>query len=60
MSFFKRLFAINTVKSLSALDDHLLCDLGLSRVDLSEARRARRVAKFLHARAAERAASWVR
>lgn len=59
MSFFKHLFAISTIKSLSSLDDHLLCDLGLSRVDLYEARRARRVAKFLHARAAERAATWV-
>ena len=69
MSFFKRLFAnhkakhmfaVNTVKSLSALDDHLLCDLGLSRVDLYEARRARRAANFLQQRAAERAASWIR
>ena len=59
MSFLKRLFAVNTVKSLSALDDHLLCDLGLSRVDLYEARRARRAASFLHERAAERAAFWI-
>lgn len=60
MSFLKRLFAINTVKKLSNLDDHLLCDLGLSRVDLKEARRAQRAARFLHERAAERAANWVR
>ena len=60
MSFLKRLFAINTVKSLSQLDDHLLCDLGLSRVDLFEARHARRIASFLHQRSAERAVSWMR
>ncbi|MBU1174513.1 MAG: DUF1127 domain-containing protein [Alphaproteobacteria bacterium] len=60
MSFFMRLFASNTVKELSSLDDHLLCDLGLSRDDLYEARHSRRSASFLHARAAERAASWMR
>ena len=60
MSFLKRLFTVNTVKSLSALDDHLLCDLGLSREDLYEARRARRAASFLQERAAERAISWIR
>ncbi len=60
MSFLKRLFAINTVKSLSSLDDHLLCDLGLSREDLCEARRAHgRAASFLQQRATERAMSWI-
>jgi hypothetical protein len=59
MSFFKRLFAINTITRLSALDDHLLCDIGLSQVDLRDARHARRISEFLHERAAERAASWV-
>jgi len=60
MSFFKRLFAFNTVNALSDLDDHLLCDLGLSRDDLYEARLGHRGAGFLHQRAAERAASWMR
>ncbi len=60
MSFLKRLFGFNTLKSLSGLDDHLLCDLGLSRQDLFEARHVRgEAARFLHDRAAERAASWI-
>ncbi len=59
MSFFKRLLAFHTITRLSALDDHLLCDIGLSQTDLREARHARRIAEFLHERAAERAASWI-
>ncbi len=60
MSFFKRLFGNKTVERLSALDDRRLCDLGLTRIDLYQARHARRVGKFLHQRAAERATTWVR
>lgn len=59
MSLFSSLAARSALKSLAAMSDHQLSDIGLCRHDIVEARSASNAVDFLAARRNERATFWL-
>lgn len=60
MALFSALKRLSGLNSLSALDDHMLSDLGLCRHDIAEARsKGKATTAFLDTRRNERAGGWL-